>query len=411
MGAVTQFKSRYKAETAELALVGWDAFMQEGAVPDWVNALRQRGAEQLQQNGLPTLNLERWKYTNLLPQLKKASFDFAPSDVSVAGQTEYVRKLMDHALDAPDWLKNMAQARPVGAEQYGDMMLWDAVNAFFRDGLTLDVPANTQWEEPLEVGITGHDGTYFVPRTFFCIGKNSDFTLIETHTGEGSYWNNRVTQIKVAKGARFRHYRIQENSAQALYTQNTHVEVEAGGQYEAFVLTDGAALSRNQIHVDLLGEGAACYLNGINMLSGSQHADTTITVDHHAENCISKQSYRSVVDGKAQGVFQGKIYVHSTAQKTDAYQLSNALLLSPQATMNTKPELEIYADDVKCSHGASAGKLDEEALFYLCSRGIPEDQARALLLEAFLAQAVDRVTHKEMRERTIPIISKWLGEL
>ena len=217
-----------------------------------------------------------------------------------------------------------------------------------------------------------------------------------------------VTQIKVGKGARLRHYRFQDNAEASVVTHNSHIEVEAGGTYEAFTMTTGAGLSRNQIHADLLGEDIICRLNGVNMLDGGEMADTTITVDHCAPNCNSYQDYRSVLTDKAVGVFQGKIHVHQIAQKTDGFQMAKSLLLSPQATMNTKPELEIYADDVKCSHGATAGRLDEDALFYLRTRGIPEKQARNLLIQAFVNEVIEKVTDKAVRERAALIVSEWL---
>jgi Fe-S cluster assembly protein SufD len=186
--------------------------------------------------------------------------------------------------------------------------------------------------------------------------------------------------------------------------------MEEGAKYEAFTITTGAGLSRNQIHADLKGENIVCRLNGVNMLDGSEIADTTITVEHQAPNCESYQDYRSVATDKAVGTFQGKIHVHQIAQKTDGYQMAKSLLLSSQATMNTKPELEIYADDVKCSHGATAGRLDEDALFYLRARGIPENQARNLLIQAFVNEVIEGVTDKDVREQASLIVSKWLDQ-
>lgn len=403
MSAVAKFKSRYKAETSELALTGWDDFIADDA-PDWIQALRKRGRERVLQNGLPTPKLERFKYFNLPAWLKKADLEFSEMDMVLDGYTDFVQKLSDN----PDWLQAFAEANPAGVDKYGDLMLWDSANAYFRDGIALDVPENETVDKPLNLTITGHDGSAFVGRTCLRIGAGSVFTLIEYHMGGGSYWNNSAAQIHVGKGATFRHFRMQENSQEAAYTQNTHVQVEEGGKYEAFVLTSGAGLSRNQIHVELLGEQANCYLNGINLLSGKEQGDTTITVEHQAPHCESKQNYRSVVTDQATGTFQGKVHVHQIAQKTDGYQLSNTLLLSQQATMNTKPELEIYADDVKCSHGATSGRIDDEALFYLRSRGIPEAEARALLIQAFVSEVLEEVSCDDVSEQAEHIVSRWL---
>ena len=186
--------------------------------------------------------------------------------------------------------------------------------------------------------------------------------------------------------------------------------MEEGAEYEAFTMTSGAGLSRNQVHFDMMGANATCRLNGINMLGTSDLADTTITVDHHAPYCTSYQNYRTVATDKAVGVFQGKVHVHRPAQKTDGYQMARSLLLSSQATINTKPELEIYADDVKCSHGATTGRLDEEAMFYLRSRGIPEAEATNLLVQAFVNEAMEDLSCVAVQEKSQQIVSDWLSE-
>jgi len=194
-------------------------------------------------------------------------------------------------------------------------------------------------------------------------------------------------------------------------TVNTHAQIERSGQYNAFTLSTGATMSRNQIHADLIGAGASCSLNGVNLLEGKQVGDTTITVEHQAPHCESRQDYRSVLNEQATGVFQGKVHVHQIAQKTDGYQMSNSLLLSGQATMHTKPELEIYADDVKCSHGTTSGMLDKDALFYLQARGIPETQARGLLIQAFVSEVTEQIKNEQVKEQATLIVEKWLQEL
>ncbi len=297
---------------------------------------------------------------------------------------------------------------PVSEDKYGDMMLWHLSNAYLQDGITLDISANIRSEKPLNITHTGHDGGFTNTHNIIRLDENTEFILIEYHMGSGAYFNNALSHIKLGKNAKLRHYRFQENDQKSACIQNTYIEVDKGAHYEAFTLTNGAGLSRNQIHVNLMGKHSECHLNGINLLENKQIADTTITVEHQAPSCISKQNYRSVINDQATGTFQGKVHVHQIAQKTDGYQKSDALLLSKQATMNTKPELEIYADDVKCSHGTVTGMIDENALFYLRSRGIPEDQARALLIEAFTSQALEEVSHTEIVEQTALILHRWL---
>jgi Fe-S cluster assembly protein SufD len=176
-------------------------------------------------------------------------------------------------------------------------------------------------------------------------------------------------------------------------------------------MTSGAGLSRNQIHIDMMGRDGICTLNGVNMLDASEHADTTITVDHRAPHCQSNQNYRNVTTDKSTAVFQGKVHVHQIAQKTDGYQMCKSLLLSPQSTIQTKPELEIYADDVKCSHGATTGRLDEKAMFYLRSRGIGEKAAQNLLIQAFVNEVIEDLSNEQVREQAEVIINSWLNRL
>ena len=359
---------------------------------------------------LPTPKLERWKYTNLPAKLKKFNLQVGEADIVLSGMTDYAYafpKVMDNF---PSWAKDMVERDAPGEAQYKDMLLWQAANDSLKNGFILDVPENIQDNKALEVTYTGHDQRETTARQIIRVAKDSEFTLIEYQLGAGQYWNNVVTQIEVADGAKFNHYRFQENSDSAVVTHNTHIVLGKGSEYEAFTMTSGANLSRNQIHVDMMGEHGLCRLNGVNMLDGSEHGDTTITVEHQAPNCNSFQNYRNVVDDKSTAVFQGKVHVHQIAQKTDGYQMAKSLLLSQQATVNTKPELEIYADDVKCSHGATTGRLDDEALFYLQSRGIPEAQARNLLIQAFVAEVIEEISNADVQEQASLIVAKWLGK-
>lgn len=390
----------------DIGLTDWESFANSNAAPDWIKALRLRSRDTYADLGLPNSRMERFKYTNILNAVKNMALSFDSADVTPSGCTEFLTPIMDASF--PAWARAMAESTPAGDEAYGDMNLWYAVNAYLRDGFVLDVPAGITGREALHITINGHDGAYIVPRTFLRIGANAEFTIIEHHTGEGAYWNNRVTQIHLEKGARLRHYRIQENSDKAVYTQNTHVTLDRDATYEAFNLAKGAAFSRNQIHIDLQGENAEARLGGVNLLKGAQFGDTTITIEHQAPHCRSNQTYKTILDDKAHAVFQGKVHVHRPAQKTDGYQLSNTLLLSPQAQMDTKPELEIYADDVKCSHGATTGRLDLEPLFYLRTRGLSEAQAKFLLMQAYLGPALDEIRDETVHEEFSAIAAAWL---
>lgn len=351
---------------------------------------------------LPTPKLERWKFTNLPPKLKKIDASFVTPDIKISGNKTY---LSDNKSAA--WIKDILSSAPHGQAQYGDMMLVEAAINAPEHFTIVDVLKNTQSADPLILTHTGQAG-YTASRLFVNVAEGADFTIIEYHQGDAAAWNNAVAHIHVGKNARLRHYRIQEYGSSVVYTQNTHAQIERDGNYEVFTLTTGAGMSRNQIQGELLGENGHCSLSGLNLLSAKQHGDTTLLIEHKAPHCNSNQLYKNILKDEARGVFQGKIFVDQIAQKTDGYQLSNNLLLSPLAEMNVKPELEIYADDVKCSHGSTTGALDETPMFYLRSRGLSEIEARRLLLEAFIGEALEKITHEVAQKEIAERAQAWL---
>lgn len=400
-------KSRFKPETAQAPLA---LYKQDGAAPAWLEKLRAAALAELTQKGLPTPLLERWKYTNIQPAIKNLAASRGETPLVYKGPEKYVQKLGTILGNAPQWLVELLSDREGGAFRYGDMMLWDLGDLFLRDGLVVDIPAGELVDKPVDISVFPNNSNFFSPRTIIRLGRGAQLTLVENIGGQGACWNNTVTQIIVGENARLYHYRVQDSAAGAVYTGNTQVQIGRDGTYEAFTLTAGAALSRNQFHAALQGANASCNLYGVNLLKGGQHGDTTAEIEHLAPYCRSNQFVRSVLAGQAHGVFQGKVHVHRPAQKTDAYQLSNALLLSEGAEMDTKPELEIYADDVKCSHGATTGKLDEEPLFYLRTRGLPEAEARALLIGAFVGEVVDKLVDNSVKDGVEQRVARWLEE-
>jgi Fe-S cluster assembly protein SufD len=225
--------------------------------------------------------------------------------------------------------------------------------------------------------------------------------------GQGTYLLNTVAEIHVAEGATLTHIRLQDEAASAFHVSTTYADIEAGATYDSFTLNLGARLSRTEVHAQLTGKGGVAHLNAAQLLTGSQHADFTSVVGHTAPGCQSRQTVKNVLAGKSRGVFQGKIEVARQAQKTDGYQMNQALLLSPFAEVDSKPELEIFADDVKCSHGATVGELDAEQMFYLRSRGVPEAEARSILVRAFLAEALDAVADETIRARLEAAVEGW----
>lgn len=406
-------KSRYKPETGVELMAAQAGFIAEAdAAPDWLAKMRQAGAKEFARQGLPTPKLERWKYTNIQPLLKGLDGKM-PLVSGGLRANDTVDKHVQNlgqviANGVPDWLSEVMTKKPTAVDQYRDFALWDLAAAFTNDGIVIDVPAGMIVDKPVEISMDMAGDTIAMPRIIIRLGQGAELTVIETASGNGSYWRNALTQIEIGDNAKLRHYRLQDDSREALYTQTTFAHIGRDAVYEAFTLTSGAAMSRNQIQADLCDENSACNVYGLNLLSGSQIGDTTITIDHKAPHCASDQFYRTVLDDQVRGVFQGKVHVHQIAQKTDGYQLSNALLLSDTAEMDTKPELEIYADDVKCSHGATTGQLDDEPLFYLRSRGLTEKAAKALLIEAFLAEVIERVTDESFAVQASEITTKWL---
>jgi Fe-S cluster assembly protein SufD len=264
-------------------------------------------------------------------------------------------------------------------------------------------------EQVEDILFKGVNNEHSQPRLKITLEDNAELTLIERHEGEGAYWKNMVTEIELGVNAKLHHIRINQDGDEAVQTNIAHVKTARDAVYNGFSLNIGGKLTRHEIHAEIQGQGAEVSFNGVNLLNGQQHGDTTILIEHQAPNCVSNQFYRSLLDDKARGVFQGKVHVHQIAQKTDGYQLSNALLLSPEAEMDTKPELEIYADDVKCSHGATTGQLDEQPLFYLRQRGLNEAQARFLLVEAFVDEVLEKIDNEEIRESVQAITNTWLA--
>jgi Fe-S cluster assembly protein SufD len=238
------------------------------------------------------------------------------------------------------------------------------------------------------------------PRTLVVAGRHSRATVIESYvaTTDAMYFTNAVTEVSVGEGATLRHYKIQREGARAFHVGTIEAHQARDSHYVSFALATGGALTRTNIYTTLDGEGAGATLNGLYMLNGEQHCDQQTQIVHAQPNCFSRELYKGVLDGRSHGVFNGKVFVHPIAQKTDGKQTNNTLLLSDTAQIDTKPQLEIFADDVKCTHGATVGQIDQMALFYLKSRGVPNALARRLLTYAFAADVLETIDTPEVRE-------------
>lgn len=407
---VTKFpeKSPYQPDTAAGMLRAHEAFMATLAdQAQWLAHLRQSSLMEFNRRGIPTPRIEGWKFTNLLSFVKTYGDKIAEVTIShdpFAGIIPApLMSMLDH-----DWVRAALTEDLPPAQDNAESTLWQLGNIYMRDGIVIDVPANVEVSAPLTLRASSLDGAFLNDRLVIRLQQNARLTIIEDHDGAGAFWKNRITHIVLAPGSKLTHVRVQNDSDKAVYTQTTSVHIDRDAVYDAVNFCTGAALSRNQVWATLDGAGAQCHLNGANLLKGEQLGDTTILIEHRAAHCQSFQNIRTVLDGRAHGVIQGKVHVHQPAQKTDGYQLSRALILSEGAEMDTKPELEIYADDVKCSHGATTGQLDQEPLFYMQSRGIDEKSAKALLIQAFVAEVFDNLTDESMKAALQHKVEAWL---
>lgn len=265
-------------------------------------------------------------------------------------------------------------------------------------------------DKPENIIFTGEDKTYHRPELKIILEDGAQATLVEHHKGEGEYWKNMGTEIELGQNARLNHIRIQEDSPKAVQSNMVHISMGRESAVNCFSLNLGGKLTRHDIHCVFNAPVGDCQISGVNLLNGDQHGDTTILMEHIQPHCNSRQFYRSILDEQARGVFQGKVLVHKEGLKTDGYQLADTILLSNKARMNTKPELEIYADDVKCSHGTTTGQLDDKALFYLRARGLPEAHARMILAQAFVDELMNKIEDEQIYRHVKELAVKWLKE-
>ena len=266
--------------------------------------------------------------------------------------------------------------------------------AFVTDGAVVHLAADAVLDRPLHlvfVTLAQAEPTFTHALNLIVAGPGARASVIETHAGAGAYWGTTAARVVVGERTEITRATVLAGSDQSFHLGATEAEVAGGGSYRSFVLSHGGRLSRDEIDVALVGEGAGCRLDGLVLGRGKQHIDNTTRIVHRAPGANSREVYRGVLDENARSVFQGKVLVEPGAQGTDAYQLNENLLLSETAEADAKPELMIYADDVKCSHGATAGALDDEALFYLRTRGIGEAAARSHLVEAFAGEIVETI--------------------
>ncbi|HSU59561.1 MAG TPA: Fe-S cluster assembly protein SufD [Bryobacteraceae bacterium] len=347
--------------------------------------IRKRAADLFEARGFPTTRDEEWRFTSVVP-IAKAQFPAAAPKVS--GHS------LRAALERDPQLIEEHLGRYASCEDNPFVAL---NTANFEDGVFLHVPANTVIEEPLWIDFTAVPDRTTHPRNLIVVDAGSQVRIVERYTGRGPYFTNAVTEIVVGENAIVEHVKLEEESADAFHVATIQVQQSRNSVFKSHNISLGGLLVRNDVNA-VLSTGSEGTLNGLYLANGRQHIDNHTALDHAAPHAASHELYKGILNGASSVVFNGKIFVRKDAQKTDAKQTNKNLVLSENATINTKPELQILADDVRCTHGATIGQLDEEALFYLRARAIGKAEARDLLIYAFARDVIDRITIPATRE-------------
>ena len=401
------------------------------AVPAWVRERREAAAARLAEAGYPTVRHEEWRFTNVSPiaeatwapasgsfakattlvasvhvpgsvrlAIVNGQFAAGASDLGALPKGVRIAGLRDGARDGTDGLETH-----LGTVFTLDAHPFAALNtSHLDDGVAIFIAAGAVVETPIHiVTVTGGDGTPVAahPRVLVVAGANSQVRIAQTFIGASGdvYFNNAVAEVVVGEGAIVEYYTDQRESEQAFHVANIQAHVSAKGVFASHAFSIGARIQRHDIGIALKGEGAGCTMNGVYLADGDRLMDTHTALDHAMPHCTSHELYKGILAGKARAVFNGRIIVRLDAQKTDAKQTNRALLLSDDATINSNPQLEIFADDVKCTHGAAVGQLDEEAMFYLQARGLSRIEARDMLLHAFAGEVLEGLKIPALREQ------------
>jgi Fe-S cluster assembly protein SufD len=415
-----------------------DAFRRRPGEPEWLAGVRERGLARFAETGFPSRRGEDWRYIDLRPL---ADRPMLPADaggemddgaqaklaeIGLAGATArlvFVDGRYDAALsattDLPDGLRFYPMAEAIAARpdlvrallEDGAGEPFAALNAaFFADGFVVEAAPGVRCDRPIEVvhlASGKHRGSVHT-RSLVVLGDGSCVSLVESFAGAGDYWRNDVAALRLGTAAELTHVRLVTEADAAVHLDAVAARLAERAHLDMFVLLLGGRTVRHEVTITGEGEDARCDLNGAFIVSDRQEANIVTTIDHRAPGGQSRELIKGVAAGRAHGAFQGRIIVRPGAQKTDAQQLSRNLIVGRRAAIDAKPELEIDADDVKCSHGAAIGDLDENALFYLRARGIPEQEARRMLIDAFIRDAVALVAAPDVREHLLAQIGRRL---
>jgi Fe-S cluster assembly protein SufD len=415
------------------------------AVPAWLEALRREGIERFAREGFPSSKDEEWRFTPVAPIARTPFAPAGPTSAAI-GRAALEPYLFGH----PEWatlvfvngrfhaglsthpvlpggaeVLSLAEAlasRPelvephLGRHATAETTPFAALNqAFARDGAVVIVPAGVELADPIHlVFVAAPDaaGTVAHPRNLLLVERGARAAVVESYVTlapGATYFTNTVTEVSVGRGAWLEHARIQRESEAAFHIGYTHVDQDQDSHYRSFTLAMGARLARHNLHTRLNAPHVETLLYGLSLTRGEQLADNHTAIFHDQPDCNSWEVYKAVLDDRSHVVFNGKVFVTPEAQKTDAKQTNRSLLLSPEARVDTKPQLEIFADDVKCTHGATVGQIDEIAYFYAQSRGIPRAVAQTMLTCAFAAEVVDEIAIQPVREYLSRLVTERLG--
>ena len=368
---------------------------QEPAEP-WLQKLRESAFARFTELGFPTTRDEEWRFTNVAPIARANFVGQAPG---LAGQIA---------------VADLREADREHLGKYAGQSAFVALNtAFLKKVAFTRVARGAIIERPIEINhlATGQAGglLHAHPRTLIVVAPGAQCTIVETYKGEGNYFTNAVTEIVAGEGAVVDHYKIQRESPEAFHVATMQVALGRSANFTTHNISLGGALVRNDIGVTL-SEGAEATVNGLYLVNGTEHVDNHTVIDHAKPHGTSHELYKGILDGHSSAVFNGRIIVRKDAQKTDSKQTNKNLVLSDDAVIDTKPELQIFADDVRCTHGATIGQLDAEALFYMQSRGIGKAQARSLLTRAFAQDIIDRIKIPVLRAQLEKVLSEKFHE-
>ena len=418
----------------ELLVGKFSQFESAAAQPKWLSPVRKAGLASFADQGFPTLNDEDWRFTNIAP-IAKLNFQLAKEVSGNGAESKLINesvftKLAGHRLvfvngffsaklssikpmSGGARIENLSAAlakdsalieKHLGKYAHTASNTFAALNqAFFTDGAFIFVPAGVTVVEPMQliyISSAKNSDEVILPRNLVIAGANSKLTVVESYisTGNVAYFTNAVTEILAGDNAKVEHVKLQDEALDAFHVATIAGEFGRASNVTVHSFALGAKLSRTNIRTKLAGEGLECILNGLYLTRDEQLADHHMIVEHAQPHCASHEYFNGILDDKSKGVFHGRILVHEIAQKTDAKQTNKNLLLSDDATADTKPQLEIYADDVKCTHGATIGQLSDESIFYLRSRGMSTETAKRMLIHAFAGEIIERIQCRPARE-------------